>query len=132
VRPWRLIRLGLAGAGFVFLTAVPAKSQPDIIPPDRICAHTGAPFVGPCYTVHGELVSGADNIQIRIYPRGTESVLGYADGALRCSLPRGLEDTLANEQVAEADVTIRPVTRSKPGVMQFVCIASVKNMRIKR
>ena len=132
MQPGHLIRLALAGAGFVFLSAAPAKGQPDVIPPDRICAHTGAPFVGPCYTVHGDLVSGADNVQIRIYPKGTERILGYAAGALRCILPRGLEDTLAKEQVAEADVTIRPVTRSKPGVMQFVCIASLKNMRIKR
>jgi hypothetical protein len=124
--------LAVAVAGFLLLTAASAKSQPDAIPPDRICAHAGPPFVGPCYTIHGDLIAGGDNIQIRLHPKGTERILGYADGALRCSLPRGLEDTLAKAQVAEADVTIRPVTKSRPGVMQFVCIASVKNMRIKR
>jgi hypothetical protein len=132
VRLGRLTRVGLAGAGIAFLTVLPANSQPDVIPPDRICTHNGPPFVGPCQTVHAALAAGADNIQVRIHPTVSERILGYADGALRCSLPDGLEDTLATAPVIDADVTIRPVTPSKPGVMQFVCIASVKHMKIKR
>jgi hypothetical protein len=132
VRLGHPIRSGLAGAGIAILTVVPANSQPDFIRAERICTHTDAPFVGPCLTVHGELAAGADNIQVRIHPRGSKRILGYADGALRCSLPPGLEEILANAPAIEADATIRPVTASKPGVMQFVCIASVKNMKIKR
>jgi len=132
VRLGRLFRVGLAGASFGFLIVVPANSQPDVIPADRICAHTGAPFVGPCLAIHGELVAGRDNIQVRIQPKGSKRILGYADGALRCSLPPGLEEILETASAIDADATIRPVTVSKPGVMQFVCIASVKNMKIKR
>jgi len=132
LRLGHLIRLGLAGAGVILMTAFSAKSQPDVIPSDRICSHSGSPFVGPCRTVRGALAAGADNIYVRVYPKGTERVLGYADGALRCGLPRGLDEILAKERLVEADVTIRPVTRSEPGVMQFICIASVKNVRTKR
>jgi hypothetical protein len=128
----RLFRVGLAGASFGFLTVVPANSQPDAIPADRICAHTGAPFVGPCLAIHGKLVAGGDNIQVRIYPKGSKRILGYADGALRCSLPTGLEEILETASAIDADAMIRPVTVSTPGVMQFVCIASVTNMKIKR
>jgi len=78
------------------------------------------------------LVAGGDNIQVRIQPKGSKRILGYADGALRCSLPPGLEEILETASAIDADATIRPVTVSKPGVMQFVCIASVKNMKIKR
>jgi hypothetical protein len=124
--------VGLAGTGIAFLTVAPANTQPDLIPADRICSHNGAPFVGPCLTVHAELAAGADNIQVRISPRGTKRILGYADGAFSCRLPPGLEEILATTPGIDADATIRPVTVSKPGVMQFVCIASVKNMKIKR
>jgi hypothetical protein len=78
------------------------------------------------------LVAGGDNIQVRIHPTGSKRILGHADGALRCGLPDGLEDILTTAPTIDADVTIRPVTASEPGVMQFVCIASVKNMKIKR
>jgi hypothetical protein len=74
-------------------------------------------------------VLGGDNIYVRIYVSDTGRILGYADGALRCDLPRGLEDILVKEQEVEADVVVRPVTISKPGFMQFVCIASVRNLK---
>jgi hypothetical protein len=127
----RLIRTSLAALG-VLLSVVRATAEPEAIAADRVCSHIGAPFVEPCRTIHGNLVWGGDNIQVRIYPSGTKRILGYADGALRCALPRELEEVLAATPVVEADVTIRPVTTSKPGVMQFVCIASASNVRSKR
>ena len=127
----RLIRSSLAALAVLLLSVVRAPAEPEAIPADRVCSHTGAPFVEPCRTIHGNLVLGGDNIQVRIYTRGTKRILGYADGALRCTLPTDLEDILAGKPIVEADVTIRPVTVWKPGVMQFVCIASVSNVRTK-
>ena len=126
------IRTSLAALAVLLLSVVRAPAEPESIAADRVCSHSGAPFVEPCRTIHGRLVSGGDNIQVRIYPSATKRILGYADGALRCALPRGLEEVLVGTPVVEADITIRPVTVLKPGVMQFVCIASVSNMRSKR
>jgi hypothetical protein len=106
-------------------------AQPESIPAARVCSHSGPPFVGPCRTVHGGLALGGDNIYVRIYVEGTGRILGYADGALRCTLPQDLENILMKEQYVEADVVVRPVTVSKPGFMQFVCISSVKNIKIE-
>ena len=132
VRLRRLIRPSLSALGVLLGSVLHAAAQLNVIPADRVCSHSGLPFVGPCRTVHGDVVWGADNIHVRIYPSGTKRILGYADGALRCNLPKGLEDILTAGKVVEADVTIRPVTFSRPDVMQFVCIASVRNVRSKR
>ena len=120
------------GGSLMLMTAVAANGEPESISRDRICTHNGAPFVGACRTVRADLVAGGDSISVRVQPKGSKRILGYADGALRCDLPRGFEKLLEQQHVVEADVTIRPVTRSEPGVMQFVCIASVKNVRTKR
>ena len=114
------------------MIAVVADAEPKSISPDRICTHNGAPFVGQCRTLRADLVAGGDNIAVRVQPKRSKRILGYADGALRCDLPPGFQELLEREHVVEAEVTIRPVTRSEPGVMQFVCIASVKNVRTKR
>jgi hypothetical protein len=110
------------------VTAITATDLPASIPADAVCSHSGPPFVGPCRTVRGTLVAGADNIIVRIYVAHTRRILGYADGALRCDLPRGLEDILEKRDLV-ANVVVRPVTVSKPGRMQFVCIASVTRLK---
>ena len=128
----RLIRTSLAALAVLLLSVDRAPAEPEAIAADRVCSHIGPPFVEPCRTIHGKLVLGGDNIQVRIYPSGTKRILGYADGALRCTLPKQLDEMLAGTPGIEADVTVRPVTASKPEVMQFVCIASVSNVRTKR
>ena len=102
----RLIRTSLAALAVLLLSVVRAPAEPEAIAADRVCSHIGAPFVEPCRTIHGNLVLGGDNIRVRIYPSGTKRILGYADGALRCTLPKQLEEILAGTLVIEADVTI--------------------------
>jgi hypothetical protein len=128
-----IISLPVLRAMVILLFAT--ASQPQAAAPqqsiraDRVCSHSGPPFVGPCRTVRGTLVLGGDNIHVRIFVTDTGRILGYANGALRCDLPPRLEDILLKEQEMEAEVVVRPVTKSKPGFMQFVCIASVKNLK---
>lgn len=128
----RLFPSLLVALGMLYWTMVHAAAYTASIPADLICSHSGSPFVGPCRTIHGDVALGGDNILVRIYPSGSNRILGYADEALQCALPQNLEALLIKERVVEADVVIRPVTESKPGFMQFVCIASVRNMRPKR
>ncbi len=74
------------------------------------------------------MTAGADNIVVRIWPVGTKRLLGYADGALKCGFPQGVMDTLAAGHQVYADIVVRPVTESRPGVMQFVCVAAAHNI----
>jgi len=120
--------LGVIGSGHVLGAA---KAAVAAIPPDKICAYSGPPFVGPCFTIHGRLYAGADNIAVRIWRVGTHRILGYPDKGLPCGIPPELEPPLRAEKTIYADVTVRPVTESEPGVMQFVCIVSATNVSVQ-
>jgi hypothetical protein len=120
--------LGVVSSGHV---SGAAKAAVEAIPPDKICAYTGAPFVGPCFTIRGRLYAGADNISVRIWRIGTHRILGYPQRGLPCDIPPELKPALRAEKTIYADVTVRPVTASEPGVMQLVCIVSATNVSIQ-
>ena len=124
--PATLLALALA-----FVLGRPSYTQADSIPADRVCSSSDSIFVAQCFTVHARLVPGADNILVRIWPVGTTRILGYADGALKCSLPPKIDSLMTAEQVVFADVVVRPVTRSRPGYMRFVCIATATRLVVR-
>ena len=102
------------------------------IPTGEICSRSGPPFVGSCYTLRGRMTAGADNIVVRIWPVGTKRLLGYADGALHCEFPKRVMDELAAGHQVYANIVVRPVTKSRPGVMQFVCVAAAHNIKTSK
>jgi hypothetical protein len=113
------------------LVASPLSAQGDVILANQVCASRDSIFVGPCRSFRARLVPGADNIMIRIWPVGSSRLLGYADGALRCGLPPMLELLMDEGKTVYADVSVRPVTPSHAGHMQFACVASADRMKVQ-
>ena len=90
-------------------------------------------LVGPCFRVRGRAAFYNGNPTVRIWKVGTRRLLGVSDS--RCQLPRceplpeALRALLSWEHPVFADFEVCPFTRSRPGVMQFVCIAAASNLR---
>ena len=106
----------------------PVIAQSNPIAAAQICASSAPFFVGPCVTIHSRLQRGAGNVGVWIWPVGTKRYLGWAGKALRCSLPTKIETLTDSGKTVYANIAIRPVSRSRPGHMQFVCIASADNI----
>jgi hypothetical protein len=111
------------------LVASPLCAEGDLILANQVCASNDSIFVGPCRSFRARLVPGADNIRIRIWPVGSSRLLGYTDGALKCRLPPMLKHLMDEGKTVYADVSVRPVTLSQPGHMQFACVASAEHMK---
>lgn len=117
----------------VLLVALPSLTvaQGEYIPANQVCTSTDAVFVGPCFNFRARLQHGADNIIIWIWRVGTKRMLGYADGALRCTLPDNIDSVITTAKTIYADIVVRPVSRAQPGHMQFVCIASATKLIVR-
>src|SRR6266550_3579818 len=104
---------------------------PPPIPADSVCAHPAA-FAGPCETVHGRLALGNGTPLIRIWKIGTKRILGVPEVDEEpyrvCALPKGVEALLDHRKLMYADFVIRPLTPSRPGYMQMVCVVSASHV----
>jgi hypothetical protein len=118
-------------ASAIAVIVSPLYAQGDLILASQVCASNDSIFVGPCRSFRARLVAGADNIRIRIWPIGSSRLLGYADGALKCRLPPMLERLMEEGKPVFADVSVRPVTPSQPGSMQFACVAAADHMKVQ-
>jgi len=86
--------------------------------------------VGDCFTVHGRLSIWNGNPTMRIWKIGTKSMLGIREGT---RLPKELEDVLGDfDTEIYADFQVCPMTRSKSGHMQIVCVQAAKNIHISK
>jgi hypothetical protein len=116
--------------GLVFAT-VPAHSQTDFISADQICASRDSTFVARCFSVHARLEPGGDNVAVWIWPVGTSRYLGYLGDGRGCALPPRLDSLMTVGKTVYADIVVRPISRSRPGHMQFVCIAAVHKLIVR-
>lgn len=97
-------------------------------------------LVGPCWSVHGRLELYQGNPMARIWPVGTHRLLGVADeqfgNATHFAAPQEFRNLLLNPSNINdriyADFEVCPLTKSKPGVMQLVCISGAKHIRVDR
>jgi len=92
-------------------------------------------IVAACFTIHGRLSSGADTIQLRLWPIGTKRMLGVSDGpaindAERPIYPKALTFPNGNETIY-GDFEVCPFTPKRDGEMQFVCIESASHVIVK-
>jgi hypothetical protein len=106
------------------------------VSPDSVCTHPGL-FVGPCTTVHGRLFLTNGTPNIRMWRVGTNRILGLwecsqTECGYPCPLPQELDSLLLADYTIYADFVVRPVTESKPGEMQMVCIASGTHIVTRR
>jgi len=91
-------------------------------------------FVAPCFTVHARMryYNGAPSI--RLWPIGTDHLLGVSDGQFVAgyqSLPESLRATLDGQREIYADFVVCPYAPSEPGVMRLVCVDSATNIVTK-
>ena len=80
--------------------------------------------------MRARLEPGGDNILVRIWPVGTKRLLGWTNASV-CVLPAQIESLMKEGKNAYAVVTVRPLTRSKPGHMQFVCVADARSIAVR-
>lgn len=104
--------------------------------PDHYQCRTRHDLVGPCWTVHGRLSVYNGAPMARIWPIGTHRLLGVDDQILEpgfgFAAPKPLRDALNPDTEIFADFQACPLTKSKPGVMQLVCISGAKHIRVER
>jgi len=90
------------------------------------CAN-GNPVVGPAFTVRGRLSCWNGAPTLRIWIVGTNRILGVRGTS---KVPHEVEPGTFNTEVW-ADFVVYPLTKPKPGVMQFVCIESASNITLR-
>ncbi len=96
-------------------------------------------LVGECFTVHGRMTSCTSVPNVRIWIVGTRRVLGVADAKGDVAGDEVLTGKLDQEmftlppctKAAWGDFTVCPLTLSRPGVMQRVCIAEATKLIFK-
>jgi len=90
---------------------------------------------GACFTVHGRLSARNGNPTFRIWPLGTNRIIGISDLPLPPSAPFVLPPSLAGkvnfDTFAFGDFIVCPFTEDKPRSMRMVCIESVRNLTFK-
>ena len=95
--------------------------------------HENPNLVGPCLKIRGVLRPWNGTPTYRISRIGTKRILGIEEWSKRlagyCALPKYLQDTIevAHKEIV-ADFVVCPLTKSRPGVMQMVCVDSATHI----
>jgi hypothetical protein len=91
---------------------------------------------GPCFKVRGRLAFYDGSPSVRIWPIGTNRILGVSEGRYYLeefeNLPSGLTAGLTFETAMYADFTVCPFTPEEPGVMRLVCVDSAENIKVRK
>jgi len=94
-------------------------------------------LAGQCFKVHGRLSVYNGTPSIRLWPIGSKRLLGVLDpedisGVPGPStIPASVRERLNFDRDVFGDFLVCPLTRSRPGRMQTVCIESGKNMSVR-
>lgn len=108
----------------MLLSVSPAADSP-------VC-RTNPALVGACFRVHGRLRAYNGNPTYRIWPAGTNRLIGVT-GATPGTDPIMPKDLACGFDCdVFADFEMCPFTASKPGVMQFACIESAAHRIVRR
>ena len=89
-------------------------------------------LAGQCFVVHGRLSVRA-NMRPYLWPVGTRRLLGIADPDGEIVMPADLERLFAAhlDRQAFGEFEVCPYSRQRPGIMQMVCIASVRHLVVR-
>ena len=94
-------------------------------------------LVGKCFTVRGRLSVYNGTPGIRLWPIGSKRLLGGLDPEDisgepgPSTIPASVRGRLNFDRDVFGDFLVCPLTRSRPGRMQTVCIESGKNMSVR-
>jgi hypothetical protein len=108
------------------LTATAAEAQ-------SACAR-GSRLVGRCFLVHGRLSAYNGTPTFRIWPIGGRRLLGVDDVSDTSGLPAAVKRLLPADAFTvtiTGDYRLCPFTRSRPGWMQYVCIAGASHLETR-
>jgi hypothetical protein len=91
---------------------------------------------GPCFKVHGRIRVYNGNPSVRIWPVGTNRLLGVSEGRFYnpeyANMPPDLSRLLTGDNEIFADFEICPFTPDEPDVMRLVCIDSASNVVVRK
>jgi hypothetical protein len=91
---------------------------------------------GPCFKVHGRIRVYNGTPSVRIWPVGTNRLLGVSEARFYdpeySNMPPDLSDLLTLDNEIFADFIVCPFTPDEPGVMRLVCIDSASNIIVRK
>ncbi len=91
---------------------------------------------GPCYKIRGRMSFYNGTPSVRIWPVGTNRILGVSEGRFYLDdygdVPEDLVRQLSWGTAMFADFTVCPFTEDKTGVMRLVCVESAENITIRK
>lgn len=98
--------------------------------------HEHPKLVGSCFEIKGKLSVYNGAPSLRIWRVGTKRILGiseqrYALPDVR-KVPEEVERAIKPDVDLLGDYTVCPLTKAKPGVMQFVCVDKVRNLTVQQ
>ena len=126
-----------------FLLVAVALIAPHVVSaaPGKTPCETSPRLVGKCFRVHGRLLAYNGTPTFRVWPVGTHRLLGvngYDGGSGDTPDPRPeafraatLKSVDLSQTYVYGDYLLCPFTRSRPGWMQFVCIAKASHLVAK-
>ena len=124
MRRWRHLLAGIS----VALGVCPAHAAG--------CRHNRA-LVGPCFELHGNLFPSNGSPALRIWRIRTDRVIGvwYSEeadpGPGLIDLPPNVQKLMQHARWPDGidgNFTVCPFTKSRPGWMQFVCVADASHL----
>jgi len=102
--------------------------------PDKPCREHPK-LAAACFTIHARMryYNGAPSV--RLWPIGTDRLLGVSEGQFALpgyeNLPVSLRETLDHRREIYADFVVCPFTPSEPSVMRLVCVDSATKIVTK-
>jgi hypothetical protein len=102
-----------------------------------------AAVVGECFTVHGRMRFYDGTHNVRIWPTGTHRLIGveYVPGSIDNPteehpdgvywMPIELSNTSTFGVEIYGDFDVCPLSKKRPGAMQFVCVESATHLVVK-
>lgn len=89
-------------------------------------------LAGSCFVVRGRLSAYNGTPTFRIWPVGTHRLLGVIPSDDPRSLPGKLRGVAGFEQDVFGTFTVCPFTKRRAGVMQLVCVKTVRNVDTRK
>ena len=90
---------------------------------------------GPCFKVRGRMSFFNGTPSVRIWPIGTNRMLGVSEGRFHLegyeNVPEQLVRQISWETAMYADFNVCPFTDEMPGKMRFVCVETAENISIR-
>lgn len=119
----------------IFLGVVAFSWGQDRLGGPKPC-HEHPQVIGPCFKVYGRIKIYNGTPCVRIWPVGTNRLLGVSEGRFYneeyANIPPDLAELLACDTEIFADFVVCPFTPDEPGVMRLVCIDSASNIVVKK